>query len=338
MLTRWTCLAVALCDESGTASGMRDTMWLSAWGFSEPSLNWLLPERDVNGGIWDCPGTISRTCISSQNVVGDGVAAVVCIWGFTTAKTLNSVVLYFICPSWKRSAASPQHACISSSSLFCFCWKLSIQSFTVLKIVPITQPGSSSSLSLPSSVSSSSSSSSFPSSSSSELARLLKLSPIAFNISSSVISGFVVVDLAFSTLNICSCSCIIAVSPSWTHFLATVVSLSTWCSIHFSFSSLLEKCVSSRLSTESLFLDRKLRNALNARTLSTSKPLLSLMAWWLRRVAFFVDLPYYSARRGKWSFFGALTIVSCVDLVVGWDVECCKIWTTWRQAESFMPR
>jgi len=35
---------------------------------------------------------------------------------------------------------------------------------------------------------------------------------------------------------------------------------------------------------------------------------------------------------------GALTIVSCVDLVVGRDVGYCKIWTTWRQAESFMSR
>ena len=35
---------------------------------------------------------------------------------------------------------------------------------------------------------------------------------------------------------------------------------------------------------------------------------------------------------------GALTIESCVDFVVGRDVECCKIWTTWRQAGSFMSR
>ena len=55
---------------------------------------------------------------------------------------------------------------------------------TVLVIVPITQPGLSSSLSLPSSVSSSSSSS--PSSPSSELARSLRLSPIAMSISSNV--------------------------------------------------------------------------------------------------------------------------------------------------------
>jgi hypothetical protein len=37
-------------------------------------------------------------------------------------------------------------------------------------------------------------------------------------------------------------------------------------------------------------------------------------------------------------FFRALTIVSFVDLVVGQDVGCWKIWTTWRQAEPFMSR
>ena len=59
---------------------------------------------------------------------------------------------------------------------------------TGLVIVPITQPGSSSSLSLSYSVSSSSSSS--PSSPWSELARSLRLSPIATSISSNVFSGF----------------------------------------------------------------------------------------------------------------------------------------------------
>jgi hypothetical protein len=46
----------------------------------------------------------------------------------------------------------------------------------------------------------------------------------------------------------------------------------------------------------------------------------------------------FGARSGNKCFFGALTIVLCVDLVVGWDVGCCKIWTTWRQAEPSMLR
>jgi len=35
--------------------------------------------------------------------------------------------------------------------------------------------------------------------------------------------------------------------------------------------------------------------------------------------------------------FGALTIVVCVDFLLGQDVGCCKLWTIWRQAASFMP-
>jgi hypothetical protein len=52
----------------------------------------------------------------------------------------------------------------------------------------------------------------------------------------------------------------------------------------------------------------------------------------------FVDLPYLLTGSGEKFFLGALTIVSGVDLVVGRDVGCCKIWTTWRKAESFMSR
>jgi len=96
-----------------------------------------------------------------------------------------------------------------------------------LDSVPITQPGWSSSLSLPSSVSSSLYSSSSTSCSSSELARSLRLCPIAFNISSNVFSGFPVVPPTFSPLVISFSFCIIAVSAYWTRFLATAVSLST---------------------------------------------------------------------------------------------------------------
>jgi hypothetical protein len=54
-------------------------------------------------------------------------------------------------------------------------------------------------------------------------------------------------------------------------------------------------------------------------------------------VDIFVDLPYLPARIGDKIFFGALTIVSSVDLVGG-DVGCSKILTTWMQAKSFMSR
>jgi len=58
-LTGWAGVAITLCNQLGTASGMRDTMILSAWRISEPSLIWLLPCGDVTRGIWDCPRTIS---------------------------------------------------------------------------------------------------------------------------------------------------------------------------------------------------------------------------------------------------------------------------------------
>jgi len=51
-----------------------------------------------------------------------------------------------------------------------------------------------------------------------------------------------------------------------------------------------------------------------------------------------LDLPYLPAGSGERFFFRELTIVSCVDLVVGRDVGCCKIWTTWTQAASFMSK
>jgi hypothetical protein len=75
----------------------------------------------------------------------------------------------------------------------------------LLVIVPITQPGSSSSLTLPCSISSSSSCS--PSSPSSELARSLRLSQIPTNISSNVFSGALDVNPAISACMISSCSC-----------------------------------------------------------------------------------------------------------------------------------
>ena len=51
-----------------------------------------------------------------------------------------------------------------------------------------------------------------------------------------------------------------------------------------------------------------------------------------------VNLLYLPAGSGKWFFFGTLTIVFCVEFVDGGDVGCCMIWTTWRQAASFMSR
>jgi len=52
----------------------------------------------------------------------------------------------------------------------------------------------------------------------------------------------------------------------------------------------------------------------------------------------FIDLPYLPTGSGEKFFFEALTIVVCVDFVVVQDVGCCKIWTIWKQAASFMSR
>jgi len=51
-----------------------------------------------------------------------------------------------------------------------------------------------------------------------------------------------------------------------------------------------------------------------------------------------MNLQYMPARISERFFFRAKTMVVCVDLVVGRDVGCCKIWTRWSQAASVMRR
>jgi hypothetical protein len=48
----------------------------------------------------------------------------------------------------------------------------------------------------------------------------------------------------------------------------------------------------------------------------------------------FVDVFHSPARGGERFFLGALTIVLGVEVVVGVHVDCCPIWTAWRQAVS----
>jgi hypothetical protein len=68
-----------------TVLGKRTGMNCYDCGFSKPSLILLLSGQEVSAAICDCPWTISRVCTCSPAVVGDGVAAVVSIWGITTA-------------------------------------------------------------------------------------------------------------------------------------------------------------------------------------------------------------------------------------------------------------
>jgi len=130
----------------------------------------------------------------------------------------------------------------------------------------------------------------------------------------------------------------IAASASSTCFLTTAVSLSTYSWIHFSFSALLKKWVSHRFSAASFYLDCKLRNATMAWTISVSKHIMAWFAWWRRCVDRFLDLLYLPCGTGEMFCFEALTIVVCVDFVVGWDVGCHKISTIWRQAVSSMSK
>jgi len=212
--------------ELGTALGGRDAIPVWDCGFPEPSLTWLHPSRDLPFSICNHPGMELRVSNGSPHVVGAGMAVIVTIRDLTTASTFNWAILYFISLSHTYSAASPHPGCINSSRLICFCRKLSIRSCNVLEIVPITQPCSSSSLNLPTSVSHSSPSSSSQCWSWSEHLRLLRVSPIAFNISRTVFSAFVVFNPTVSSFLISSCYCLIAVPASWTGILAAVVSLS----------------------------------------------------------------------------------------------------------------
>ena len=153
-----------------------------------------------------------------------------------------------------------------------------------------------------------------------------------------------------SYFSLCGCrSCLFNISHIFLllhhRCLCVLNSLSCHCglSIHIIldsclFCSLFKMYVFRLFSVGSFFLDRKLRNAPNAPTISASKQLLHLLCWCCSHVHWFVELPYLPAGSGKSFFFGALTILSCVDLVVGREVECSKIWTTWRQGASYMSR
>jgi len=256
----------------------------------------------------------------------------------TTTRTSNSQVQNFLFLSGKWSAVSPYSGCVNSSSFCCCLRKVSMHCCTILEIVFITQPGLSSSLSLPTPVSASLSSSSSPVFSSSEHTRLVKLFLIWFNIPSNGISGFLVVNRTFSAYLISSFSCGITVSVSSTHFLATAASLSGWSSIHFSLCSLLNKRVSHLFSTPNFNMDHKPCNAPRAWTLSAYKPFLTEYISWRGHADCVVDLLYFPTWTGQWFVFRELTFVFCVDFVVRRDFGCCMMWTAWMQAASFMSR
>ena len=235
----WMGFDCLICDGWGCPSGGTVGMCLWDCGFLEPSLISLLPGRQTRCHICDFLPTISWVSLSPWPPEVSGEDATVPVCGLMNTRTFNIAVLYIIAHTSDQSAASPHPGSVNSSSLICFCRKLSFRSCTVLKIMPITQPGSSSSPSLRRSLSSWSSSSSSPSSSWLELTRSLRRSLIAFNISSDAVWDILVVNPTYSAFLVSFGSFIIAVSVYSTRSLATAELLSTASSMDFSFASLL---------------------------------------------------------------------------------------------------
>ena len=156
-----------------------------------------------------CVTVVSRDLASSDNIVAKmSLAAVAILWGqyqesisvlqmlllqvrvqpcpFVTlmiTRALNSVVPYIIDLTLKLSTVSPCSEWVNLWSLIWVCQKLSMQCLTVLQVVPTTQLGSLSSLSLPRFDSSSSLSSSSTSLSLPKVGKLFRLSPKVFGLS-----------------------------------------------------------------------------------------------------------------------------------------------------------
>jgi len=126
-----------------------------------------------------------------------------------------------------ESAESHQPGYVNSASFICCCRKRFIQCCTILDSVPITQLGSSSSLSWPWSANCLASYLPSPFSPWPEHPWLLRLPLMVCNMSPSVVSGFMVVNPTFWVFLISSSSCLMAASVSLTDVLATAVSLST---------------------------------------------------------------------------------------------------------------
>ena len=221
-----TSIHILIVEQLAATSGRSDEMGLSLRGLLELNLMWLLTGRDVECDICDFPWTLLGVSIAVSTVITTDQAASSTVCGWTTAGTIYSVIEYFFSLSRIELAASPHPGCVISSSFICLCRKCSNRCCTTLDIEPITQLGSSTLQNLRNWWSSSWSSLCSPSSWSSELARSLRLTPMMFNISSNVVSGFVVVNAAFLAFLMSSCFYLIAVSASSTHFLATVVPLS----------------------------------------------------------------------------------------------------------------
>jgi len=195
-----------------------------------------------------------------------------------------------------------------------------------LESVPVTQPGVSSLLTLLSYGSSSSSSSSSQSCLSLKLAISLRLSPMAFNIFSNVLSGFVFVNPAFSSFLLSSCSCLIAlcasfrvVSPQlslYPHDLRSISrSLHGLKSAFFNISSLQTSFWIASRATLHVIGPFRLRSC------TCYCVLVDIIIWSAMAISR-IRLPVEESG----FLFGTLIIVFCVDFVDCRDVGCCKVW------------
>jgi len=181
------CFAFSNINKSGSTVASPPGMLPFDCGFSEPRLIWIHCGREVPCGLCDIPGTNSTTSISSPHVFCEVPE---CDQLFAVDRLpIPSIRMcrtsYYV--NWSGRMFHPVQVVSIRRNSSSSAENTPCPAELFLVIVPITRPGSASSLSLHCSVSSSSSSS--PSSPSSELARSLRQSLIAPSISSHVVSG-----------------------------------------------------------------------------------------------------------------------------------------------------
>jgi len=271
---------------------------------------------------------IWRDPISSPNVAALGFVVSSHSCSVTTARNFSSVGPCILSLSLKLSVTSPHSGFVNWSRFICLSRDHSMYCCTIFNIGPITQPVASSSQWMHCAVCSSSSTLS----SSSKLAWSLRIFLITSYICPNDCPGSRNVNLPHSTLLISHCSWLIDDSQSSTPILTPAVSLSTSSSIHFSLTFLVNMLDSCYIFAAGFSLNRKLCNALRARTGWASKLVLPSFAWWRCRVHRWADQTYLPAGSGEKFIFGTLTIGVCVDFVVAQEVGCCKSWMLCWQA------
>lgn len=156
-LTGSSICGLSIGDELGSAECSRPCLLVFNCSLPEPSIMWQFPGRDVLYSICDILYPMLKHIVSTVHVVGAGGEVSSYVWIWNNAGTLNWDGWYCLSDSRNDPASSSHPGSITSLSFICIWWNLFFLFSAVLLIVPITQPGSSSSHCLPYSVSSSSS-------------------------------------------------------------------------------------------------------------------------------------------------------------------------------------